>query len=108
MTSFLNTLSAVGALAMAATPLVAIGGVARAQDVAPQHIRIADLDFSRPADRARFESRVDLAARRMCASDIDLTLNATCRQAVHEEAVQKLAGELLAAVPPQTVAVANR
>lgn len=90
MIKVLNAVSTIGALVMAATPLMAISSVARAQDMAPEHIRIADLDLSRPADQARFQARVDLAAVRMCGSVGLLNVEVACRQAVREEAMQKL------------------
>lgn len=90
MTKVLEAVSAIGALVMAATPLVAIGGVAHAQEVQPQVIRVADLDMSRPADVARFDARVGEAAQQMCSGRGDMTINVSCRQAVREEALQKL------------------
>ena len=90
MTKVLNTISAIGALVMAATPLLAICGVARAQDVQAQRIQVADLDLSRPSDVARFDARVNVAAGRMCASQSDMESNAACRRSIREEAVDKL------------------
>ena len=94
MTKVLNTLSAVGALVMAATPLLAIGGFAHAQDInaAPARIAVSNLDLRSPGDAAIFRQRVDTAARGLCehAGVSSLNAAATCRQAVYEEAVEKL------------------
>lgn len=90
MSKILNTLSAIGALAMAATPLVAIGGVAHAADYQPVHIQVADLDLSRTADVSSFRQRVDVAAKRMCGTGPDLSQRAACASAVQEEAVERL------------------
>ena len=94
MTKVLNTLSAIGALVMAATPLVAIGGVAHAQDVGvtPAHIAVGDLDLRTPGAAAVFRQRVDAAAGVMCAQvgASSLGASADCRRAVYDEAVDKL------------------
>jgi UrcA family protein len=90
MIKVLDAVSAIGALVMAATPLVAIGGVAHAQDIQPQVIQVADLDMSRPADVARFNLRVDQAARRICGAASDMTISSACREAVRAEATEKL------------------
>ncbi len=94
MTKVLNTLSAIGALVMAATPLVALGGVARAQglDVMPAHIAVGDLDLRTPGDAAVFRQRVDAAADSMCAQagGSSLASSADCHKAVYDEAVEKL------------------
>ena len=106
----LETVSAIGALVMAATPLMAIGGLARAQDVAPQTIRVGDLDLGRANDRARFDARVDAAADRMCAGGSRIIINAACRQAVRDEAAEKLQALRpdVAAAAAGTVALAGR
>lgn len=95
MSSFLNTLSAVGALVMAATPLMAVGSVAHAAEtgVQPAHIRVADLDLSRAGDVKTFYRRVDVAAATFCARDggsADLSTQTACRDAIRQEAVEKL------------------
>ena len=48
MSKVLNTLSAIGALVMAATPLVAVGDVAHAAEpgVKPAHIWVSDLNLA--------------------------------------------------------------
>ena len=102
----LETVSAIGALVMAATPLLAVGGVARAQDMAPQTIRVADLDLSQASDRARFDARVDRAADRMCAGGSEIIINAACRQAVRDEAAEKLQALHAEAATPERTAVA--
>lgn len=93
MSKVLNTLSAIGALVMAATPLVAIGGVAHAQtDGRPAHIRVGDLNLGQPGDAATFRRRVDAAAEPFCTSRVELSLSAfnSCREAFREEAVERL------------------
>jgi UrcA family protein len=86
----LETVSAIGALVMAATPFVALGGVAHAQTLSPQQIMIADLDLSRPADVQQYNVRVERAAQRMCSDQVDLSTASACREAIREEAAQKL------------------
>jgi UrcA family protein len=86
----LETISAVGALVMAATPFVALGGVAHAQSMPAQHIQVADLDLNRPADITQYNARVQRAARRMCAGEVGLATADACRQAIREEAAEKL------------------
>ncbi len=94
MSKVLNTLSAIGALVMAATPLVAVGSMAHASEtgVRPAHVMVADLNLGQPSDAATFRSRVDAAANTFCTTRGDVGLNAasTCRQAVREEAVARL------------------
>ena len=94
MSKVLNTLSAIGALVMAATPLIAIGGVAHAAEtgVRPAHILVADLDLSRASDATTFRQRVDATAASFCMhrGDVRLTAQSVCRQAVREEAVEQL------------------
>ena len=92
MIKVLEAVSTLGALVMAATPLLAVSSLAHAQEATlqPQTIQVADLDLNRPADVARFNVRVDQAAARMCASRVEMGVNAACRQAVREEAGAKL------------------
>jgi UrcA family protein len=94
MSKVLNTLSALGALVMAATPLIAVGGVAHAAEsgARPAHILVADLNLGQASDAATFRQRVDAAAETFCASRGERGLNAvdTCRRAVREEAVERL------------------
>ena len=93
MSKVLNTLSAIGALAMAATPLLAIGGMAHAAESGRvAHIQVADLDLGQPRDAATFRQRVDTAAGTFCAARGGTGLSAanTCRQAFREEAVERL------------------
>ncbi len=94
MSKVLNTLSAIGALVMAATPLVAVGGIAHAAEtnMRPAHIQVADLDLGQPGDAATFRQRVDAAAETICTTRGETGLNAfdSCRQAVRQEAVERL------------------
>ena len=103
MSKILNTLSAIGALAMAATPLLAVGSIAHAETGV--HIRVADLDLSRQADAATFRHRVDTAARSFCAArgEGDMIATDGCRQAIREEAVSKLGDEQRAALRTASV-----
>ncbi len=92
MRNILNTLSTIGALAMAATPLLAVGSLAHAAEptVQPAHVQVSDLDFSRPADAATFRSRVDAAADAVCRQDAVHAPRSACVDAVRQEAVEKL------------------
>ena len=93
MSKVLNTLSAIGALVMAAIPLVAVGGMAHAAETgASAHILVSDLDLGRASDAATFRQRVDAAAETVCTARGRMSLNAmdTCRHAVREEAVERL------------------
>ncbi len=94
MSKVLSTLSAIGALVMVATPLVAVGGMAHAAEtgVTPVHINVSDLDLSRPQDAATFRQRVDAAAHSFCTQGDDMHLSArnSCRASIRQEAVDKL------------------
>ena len=93
MSKVLNTLSAIGALVMAATPLAAIGGMAHAAETGHvARIMVDDLNLGQPGDAAIFRQRVDAAAGTFCTTRGEMGLSAldTCRQAVREEAVQRL------------------
>ena len=94
MRNILSTLSAVGALAMAATPLLAVGGLAHAAEptVQPAYIQVSGLDLSRASDAATFRSRVDVAAQAICSQDAvsARTSQTACRDAVRQEAVEGL------------------
>ena len=96
MSKVLNILSAIGALTMAATPLVAVGGMAHAAEVGvPVHILVADLNLGQASGAAVFRHRVDAAAETFCADRGGLGLNAvnSCRQAIREEAVERLGAQ---------------
>ncbi len=92
MRNILNTLSAIGALTLAATPLLAVGGLARAAEpaVQPAYVQVSDLDLSRASDAATFRSRVDAAADAVCSQEAVHAPRAACVDAVREEAVEKL------------------
>jgi UrcA family protein len=90
MMKVLDAVSTIGALVMAATPLLAISGVAHAQTLQPQVIQVADLNLNSPADMARFDARVDRAANRMCNDRVDLMARNSCHQAIREEASERL------------------
>lgn len=116
MSKILNTLSAIGALVMAATPLVAVGGMAHAAEIGatPVHINVSDLDLSRPADAATFRQRVDAAAESFCTQGDDMRLSQRdgCRNAIRQEATAKLGSSqrqalAIAAVPTAWRVAAN-
>ncbi len=94
MRNVLNTLSTIGALAMAATPLLAVGSLAHAGEatVRPAYVQVSGLDLSRASDAATFRSRVDAAATAICSQDVvrSRTDQTTCRDAVRQEAVEGL------------------
>ncbi len=91
MSKVLNTLSAIGALVMAATPLVAVGGIAHAEPARAVHVKVGDLNLARPGDAAIFRQRVDTAADTFCStSDFSLSAVNNCRHAVRQEAVERL------------------
>ena len=90
MSKILNTLSAVGALVLAATPLAAVAGFAHAADYQPVRIQVSDLDFNTASGAASFRHRVNVAADTMCAAGADLGARAACRSAVQGEAVERL------------------
>ena len=94
MSSILNTLSAIGALAMAATPLLAVGSLAHAAEpqVRPAYVQVSGLDLARPADAAAFRSHVDAAAGDICGQDVARTRTSAsaCVEAVRQEAIEKL------------------
>ena len=52
MRNLVSLVSTAGAFLLAATPLLAIGGVAHAQEAQALRIQVADLDFSRPGATA--------------------------------------------------------
>ncbi|WP_174299838.1 UrcA family protein [Caulobacter sp. S45] len=96
MSKVLNTLSAIGALVMVATPLVAIGGLAHAETgVQPVHIMVGDLNLSQAAGAATFRQRVDIASEQFCTSRGEISLGGvnSCRQAFREEAVDGLGAQ---------------
>ena len=108
MSKVLNTLSAIGVLVMAATPLMAVGAAHAQETGAPAaHVFVADLDLHSPTGAAAFRRRVDVASEAMCAraAGRSLSQDAACRQAVYEEAVSKLGSDQrqdLATVSPRT------
>jgi UrcA family protein len=88
MSKLINVLTTVATIAMAAVPLSAIGTVAHAAEA---RIHVADLDLSNPADAARFQVRVDRAARQFCRNVAQPLANrAPCQAAIREEAVEHL------------------
>ncbi len=94
MSKFLEAVSTLGALVMAATPLVVLGSVAHAEPaaVSPARIEVAGLDLRSPNDAATFRHRVSVAATSLCgqAGVQPLSMTLSCHQAVYDEAVSKL------------------
>ncbi len=90
----LDTLALIGALTMAATPLISIASLAHAEPSRPAQARIfvGDLNFTRTADVAKFRQRVNAAAKSFCTQGDErlLSSQSTCRQAVWAEATEKL------------------
>ena len=118
MSKILSTLSAIGALVMAATPLVAAGGVAHAAeaDQPPSAHLVGPLNQRASDGAAAFRHRVDLAADGLCTARRETGLGAriACRDAVRQEAVERLSdaqrGDLRSAeaAAPTSWAVATR
>ncbi len=108
----LNTLSAMGALVMAATPFIGLASAAYAEPgVQPAYIRVADLDLSRPSDAAVFKARVETAAGRFCSrttTAADLATMSDCRAAIRQEAVEKLGADQRQALQTASLAAAWR
>ncbi len=96
MSRILETISTIGALVMAATPLAAVGGMAHAQaaGVPAQRIDVARLDFRNAGDVVAFRQRVGAAAQTLCGQGgvQPLSVTLSCRQAVYDEAVSQLGG----------------
>ncbi len=94
MSKILTVASTIGALVMAATPLLAIGSFAHAAEpnVRPIDISLSGLDLSQPKDAGVFNRRVDAAATAFCGRGAfdGLSRLSACRQAVRDEAVEKL------------------
>lgn len=92
MRNLVNLVSTAGALVLAATPLLAIGGVAHAQDAQAIRIQVSDLDFSRPEAAATFDRRVASAADTLCRTfgPTELARVAACERAVRDEAQGQL------------------
>jgi UrcA family protein len=89
-TSVVAKTAMIALYALAAMPFIAIS-MAHAE---PATVKVSDLDFSRPAQVATFEQRVERAADQICAGYADpreLTRTAACHAAVQSEARDKLA-----------------
>jgi UrcA family protein len=99
MIRFLKAASLVAALAT-----LPIAATAQAETV---RIPVADLNLQTTHD-ARFEARLNLAAKRMCESYADLSTNAACQKAVKEEARENLAAQLSRSNGPTLAMAAAR
>ena len=88
---------------MRSSPLLAGGlALALALPAAAASVSYADLDFSKPADVATFNSRLDAAAKKACAGNntvqLDGNRRVTCKQTVRERAIASLPESSRAAV----------
>ena len=110
MRNLVNFVSTAGAFVMAATPLLAAGGVAHAQQAPVVRIRTADLDFTRSSAATAFDRRVDAAAGAVCrpAGVADLAGVAACKRAVSEQAHAQLRQQRRGGDPAPTWTVAGR
>ncbi len=93
MSKVIGILSTIGVLTMAATPLLAVGGFAHAEEsqMRPVRIAVGDLNLAQPQDAATFTRRVDRAAETFCLQNgVAFPRLGACRQAVHDEAVERL------------------
>ena len=92
MRNLVSLVSTAGAFLLAATPLLAIGGVAHAQEAQALRIQVTDLDFSRPGATATFDRRVASAADAFCrpGGPAELSRIAACERTVRDEAQVQL------------------
>lgn len=79
----------------AGVSIAALGGFASAaQAQEGVHIQVSDLDLNQPADAARFNARVDRAARQICVDYQQMRTHEACVAAVRDEANANLSREL--------------
>jgi UrcA family protein len=90
MTTLLKTICVAAGVSMAALAATGAASAAQADDPAVR-IQVGDLNLNTPQGRAAFDVRVSQAARRFCEDRRDLAWNMSCRRAVREEAMDKLA-----------------
>jgi UrcA family protein len=88
MRNLANIASTVGVFVMAATPMMAVASLARAEEARAVHIQLADLPTG-AAGTAAFNRRVDAAAHTLCRASsgpVDLAITAACENDVREQA----------------------
>lgn len=85
MTSLTNRVSNLAMIALAALPIVALPASALAATV-----KVSDLNLATPQGMAAFEQRAEYAARNYCAGIQGLRAQATCRQGVRVELMEKV------------------
>lgn len=92
MRNVMQVLSTAGLLTMAATPLVAIGGVAHAQELQSVRIQTSDLDLADAAAQVTFDRRTAAAATAMCrpTGPFELARVTACERAFGGEARAQL------------------
>lgn len=88
MSNLVTRIASVAAIALAALPIVAVG--AAHAETRSAVIRVADLDFARPADIATFERRVSLVASKLCPTRGGLRQAIACEKDVRQQALGRL------------------
>ena len=93
MTSLTARIASVATLALAALPFAALTTAAYAETAstgyAQQSIRVGDLNMAAPSGQAKFASRVDHAAKQVCAGEHNLGIKKACDAGVRTEAPEK-------------------
>lgn len=104
MTAMSKTIALGAILAATVLPIAGLASSAQAQ---PLRIPVGDLNLNTAAGAARFESRVQAAAARLCDSYAPLAGRTACVQAVAEEARDNLAAQVRQAAQRDGVQYAN-
>lgn len=85
-------IASVATLALAILPAAALS-TAHAETAnthyAHQTVRVADLNLASATGKAAFDQRIETAARRFCASERGMDMQAACRAGVRVEAKEK-------------------
>lgn len=97
-------ISSVAMLALAALPLAALATNAHAATA----VKVGDLNLLSPAGQAAFNQRAEIAARRFCANERNLTAMKTCRAGVRAELSQKVEAVRAAQLAKATETLAAR
>lgn len=87
MKTMLKAVSVAAGVSMAAFALAGVAAPAQAEEM---RIQTSDLNLRTPEGTARFDARVDRAAKQMCSDYRGLNENAQCVRAVREEANENL------------------
>ena len=89
-----RVVAAVAAAILAAAILAAAPAAVAAAAPSPESLRVAvaDLDFANPDDVARFNARVETAARALCRREpqLDFLETGACRRAVRAQCLRQL------------------